>query len=103
MHNLFKGLDVTCFHAIKKPQLLPQSDVIIICYLVSYWFRRGLESLTANQSSFHLNARLPSDKETTVIALKKTNANTQLLYHVKSTLKITPCIIFVQHGAFTTD
>ena len=78
MHNLFKGLDVTCFHAIKKPQLSPQYDFIIICYLVSYWFRRGLEDFTANQRSFYLSARLRSDSETTVIVLKKTIANTKL-------------------------
>jgi hypothetical protein len=65
-------------HAIKKPQLLPQYDVIIICYLVSYWFRRGLEDFTANQSSFYLNTRLRSSNETTVIVLKKTIANTKL-------------------------
>jgi hypothetical protein len=53
MQNLFKYLDVTGLHSIKKPQLLPQDDVMIICYLVTYWFKRDLEDFTANQKSFY--------------------------------------------------
>ena len=62
MHNIFKYLDITGFHAIKKPQFLPQDDVMIICYLVTYWFKIDLDDFTANQKSYCLNARLLSDK-----------------------------------------
>ena len=93
MHDVFKRL-YTGFHAITKPQLLPPEAVKIICDLVSYWFKRDLEAFTANHSSFYFNARLGSDKETNVIALKKTIANPS--YHIEWMFKIT-LIIFLQH------
>ena len=42
IENLFKRSDITNFHSMKKPQLLPQEYVIVLCYRVSYWFRTAL-------------------------------------------------------------
>ena len=94
MHDVFKCSAITGFDTITKPQLLPPKGVKIVCNLVSYWFKRDLEFFTANQSSFYLNARLRRDKETNVIALKKTIANPS--YHIEWMFNIT-LIIFLQH------
>ena len=45
--------------------------------------QNSLEAFTANQSSFYLSARLRSDRETTVTALKKTIANAKPSRRVK--------------------